>query len=520
MASNEANGVHPSLEKLYQHCKAGLTQPGTKHLESTLYEVLDVKQHEGWSFIVIDAIDECMEADLVTRLLLNISKTCHVAVTSRFHPQAHNSWLVINLEVDLINADITLHIEEQSRKNKWSPKLSQEIHEALIKGSHGQFRWVDCQLKTLQALQTTRAIRKALHRLPKDLNSIYSDCLERIDMAHYQDVELIFLWLIYAKKPITLKAVEEILAIDLNEQTFDADDRINLEANLHKVVDSALVVINSTKDGKIVQLAHISVRDFLMLENERIGAKYIFDINDQLAHSIIAQTCIIYLLQFDNGARSYKLEDWPLAIYAAEFWPIHFSKVKNVEHILFQLCKRIMRDNSPQYLNWQKLYCLDDPTLSRFWLRLNPQDIETNIPKPLYYAAYQGWTNLLQDIIKEAQTQNATNMLNVLASNNIINIMGGRYGTPLQAAAFKNHIQTVDYLLSAGADPDIQGGEYGTALHAAAYMGHKEIVNALLKAGADVHIKKGIHGTALQAAANNGFVEIVDLLQADANSSD
>lgn len=45
------------------------------------------------------------------------------------------------------------------------------------------------------------------------------------------------------------------------------------------------------------------------------------------------------------------------------------------------------------------------------------------------------------------------------------------------------------------------GRKYGTALQAAAYRGYRELVELLLDRGAGVNVKGGKHGTVLQAAA-------------------
>jgi ankyrin repeat protein len=68
------------------------------------------------------------------------------------------------------------------------------------------------------------------------------------------------------------------------------------------------------------------------------------------------------------------------------------------------------------------------------------------------------------------------------------------------------------------------GGEYGSALQAAAYRGHLEIVKLLLDHNADVNLQSNelttlelypylyLGGSALQAAAYQGYLEIVKLL--------
>lgn len=75
----------------------------------------------------------------------------------------------------------------------------------------------------------------------------------------------------------------------------------------------------------------------------------------------------------------------------------------------------------------------------------------------------------------------------------------------LKMAAQMGHLEVVDFLLDAGADPDAD--EDGEAVQEAAKNGHIEVVRALLEAGADANVGDGMH----HAVAGNR-PEIVKLL--------
>ncbi|KAK7022681.1 ankyrin repeat-containing domain protein [Favolaschia claudopus] len=96
-----------------------------------------------------------------------------------------------------------------------------------------------------------------------------------------------------------------------------------------------------------------------------------------------------------------------------------------------------------------------------------------------------------------------------------MNIVGEQYGSALHAAASIKSIKSkliVKMLLEAGADVNFVGGEYGTALQAASYTKSEAIVKMLFDAGANVNIVSGEHGTALQAAAWTESEPIVKML--------
>ncbi|KIK60746.1 hypothetical protein GYMLUDRAFT_594405, partial [Collybiopsis luxurians FD-317 M1] len=207
----------------------------------------------------------------------------------------------MKLETEAVKSDIKLYVETTLAKWPLSSKLYDEVLSSLIDGANGQFRWVDCQICSLQALKMPKAIQKALARLPKDLDAIYSETLQKIDDINYDSVHHIFMWLLYAYEPLTLDELADILAIDVEEEKFDPQYRpLELQHGLHSIVDSTFVVIDSRRGENVVQFAHISVQEFLVSKHSWAKAKNLFRLNKELGHEIIAQSCIIYLLQFDS----------------------------------------------------------------------------------------------------------------------------------------------------------------------------------------------------------------------------
>ncbi|KAM5457766.1 hypothetical protein McanCB49686_002751 [Microsporum canis] len=95
-----------------------------------------------------------------------------------------------------------------------------------------------------------------------------------------------------------------------------------------------------------------------------------------------------------------------------------------------------------------------------------------------------------------------------------VNYICGEHGCALQAAVCSPKVSSalVHVLLDAGADIHMQEGKFGTVLQAAAYRGDEEIVRILLARGEDANIEFGKYGTALGAAAFQGHDQVVQLL--------
>lgn len=67
-----------------------------------------------------------------------------------------------------------------------------------------------------------------------------------------------------------------------------------------------------------------------------------------------------------------------------------------------------------------------------------------------------------------------------------MNLPGGEYGYPLQAAVVAGHLPIVRLLLDHGADIDAEAGRFGTAMAAAITLKQPDMIDLLEKRGADV----------------------------------
>lgn len=89
------------------------------------------------------------------------------------------------------------------------------------------------------------------------------------------------------------------------------------------------------------------------------------------------------------------------------------------------------------------------------------------------------------------------------------NMLGGRYGFPLQAAIVGNHENIVTYLIARNVKVAQTGGQFGAAIVAAAARSSLRIVQLLLKADVDVKVTDPEGKTALHYAAGRGDLSIM-----------
>ncbi|KAF9063467.1 ankyrin repeat-containing domain protein [Rhodocollybia butyracea] len=476
-----SQGVHHHLHNLYQSSREGLLEPTNGDLERLVTELC---RKTAPIILVIDAMDECSDNDRASVLdLLQSNAWCfRVIVTSRHQPPYNQVWITLKLDALQRNTsdDIGLYLKQRLQATI-QRKASAEIYSRVVQ--------VLMDVNALEKCQTPRQIKQVLERLPSTLEELYLHAMLKEHTEHQADAYRLLQWLICAAEPVSVDQVGEILAIDILEQTFDPEDRpLNIEEGLYGIVSSTLIVIET---NGVVQLAHNSVKEFLVAEHLRNQEKALLYINERMAHDSIAQMCIIYLMQFCKFEQEVDLMQYPLALYAAKYWMTHAQQSEAyIENKASTLAQKFFETKNTCYSNWVKIYQVDQPG----WDQSGSWGYNV---EPIYYAAFGG---LLRNVHL---------LLNKGAD---VNVQGGEYGNALQVAAEAGHLAIVQLLLDNGADVNAQGGEYGSALQAAADGGHLIVVKQLLDSGADVNALGGEYGSALQAAADGGHLMIVKLL--------
>src|SRR6202034_925122 len=110
----------------------------------------------------------------------------------------------------------------------------------------------------------------------------------------------------------------------------------------------------------MIKLSHMSVKDYL-LSQHRVGASG-FSIDEKLAHSYIARTCLAYLLQFENHDMLDQviIDKYPLAKYAAEYWIMHVHygalETTDVQKLILTLFQPL---HTAQFISWVRIYDID-----------------------------------------------------------------------------------------------------------------------------------------------------------------
>lgn len=137
--------------------------------------------------VVVDALDECRDPEILIRSLQSMAKAYNVGIilTSRkedyLYQLLHQS---PSLEVapNDIDADIKALVEAKvSASPRLSdPSVSSLVVKRLCESHEGMFLWVQYMLKELKSCVSVEQVQEELEELPKGLDAVYQRILERL----------------------------------------------------------------------------------------------------------------------------------------------------------------------------------------------------------------------------------------------------------------------------------------------------------------------------------------------------
>ena len=365
-------------------------------------------------------------------------------------------------------------------------------------------------------------LRRQLKSLPATLPQTYERILLNIDESYSRYVLKVLQWLTYSISPLSLSQLVEIIAIDEDEDPrFDPERRFPEPEDILLMCSSLVTATevdhalwehdaweydaweedawekdaledNASEDDSRqrrertvkVELAHFSVKEYLVSSQIMDGKAGKYSIQENDAHVGIARDCLSYILYFkdDTWKRAncdyyefpskfplakfplakFPLAKFPLARYATRKWPVHTRVGGQInEESMVDLIMELFTSEGTAYA-------------SRF-IGISCQLFESNTP--LYFASKEGLLGVARRLI---------------AMGIDVDTSSGHYGNALRVASVEGHTEIVKLLLETGADPNAveNGWERGSAIYWASEMGYDAIVRLLLDAGAFVGLEE------------------------------
>lgn len=260
--------------------------------------------------IILDALDECNDVDLLLRRMVPFLQCCHAKlfVASRREKNITLAFedyprILIgheDIEVD-IRSYVTAEIEKIPRFQGKS--VQRRMINALASGHDGMFLWAYLMVKELKELGTVRQVDDALKSLPTGLENLHEAIITRLDAtlhkAHRELATKILTWIVCAVRPLRLVELQEILRFEIRQSRtgtqslFDDDELLYSRKDIELACGALVLCRNET-----LQLIHLSTREILTRRPNHMrsdDSRVAFYVDAQRENPDLAILCVSYM---------------------------------------------------------------------------------------------------------------------------------------------------------------------------------------------------------------------------------
>ena len=398
------------------------------------------------------------------------------------------------IDIRAVEEDLEIYVQTRIQTSdflrqcvKKKKALLSEILDNVVYANEGMFLLAKFNMDTLASKLTPGAVTAALQTLPKELDGIYAEAMQRIQdlQPSHKDVAMYFLqWVAYAEQPLQTREIEHAIAVV--EGTYEIDNDDIVLADILTSFCAGLVVFDETSR---VRLVHYSAENYFKSHRDKWFPE---------GHTKLANVCLTYLLfdAFEDGPCSgpnesadfdARIEKYPLLGYASMYWGEHLLQTSQVE--FRDLVMSFLTSDNHLAASVQALWYLDNRN-SQSWA-------DKHGASALHLATHFGLDKIVTQLLQKGADPNAKD------SNG---------ATPLILAAQTGNAVVARALVQEGVSINATDNIGGTALHRAANLDNVKVVELLLKQdGIDINMPhaRWNHHSALMLAAESGYVDVI-----------
>lgn len=454
-------------------------------------------------FFVLDGLDECH--DVIRKDLLDIcqelAESAKVLIVSRrerdIEAAIEKVTYLQHLHITAAEngSDIQRYIHDQVKSlDLEDNRLGVQIEQRLSEESDGMFLWVRLMIKELLDQTTMTEMKEALDNLPVGLDQFYGRILDNINSypRNWKIKALRALqWIVCAVRPLTISELEIALAIEISQLDYDPWNRLQKPRDLIFKLCGPLIELDKSSDT--IRIVHASVKDFLFSRHEQDSSFSWLLVNQEKAHSLIAQSCLTYLsygnidyAAVDSDLKSSLkfldefVQNYKLLAYSSMYWFEHVhSSSANAD--LNASMKRFLsyQNTSVRWLQIFHRLCGDRGNFgSSSSIGVHDRLRDLSCPKSQDLPEFHVWIDHISTPSGPAFRWRI-----------FLNSGHYEYYLPIQIAAFFDFEEVVQSEADRLESINDMNHLHTTALHTAAMGDAVGAAELLLKAGADMEIE-------------------------------
>lgn len=381
----------------------------------------------------------------------------------------------------------------------------EKLASRLAEKCEGMFLWIKMQQEHLREGKNGKQLERIVENMPAGLRTTFEKSWDRIKRQAPEDQDRAFAilrWATLGLRPLTVEEIAEALVTEIEAgpglRIDDVPDEINetfIDEEIIDISGSLIDVRSGTTEvppaQRTIHPMHPSARVFLLSVLHEVSSTRAVShpTNEESQHIYLLRVCLAYLNDEDVWKRHETGEgDEKRSLfvdYAAKFWFAHANKIQEEYASVSKALTEFLDSENQSFEQWAK-YFEDDQ---------GDDEKKSTVGSPAYYAALFELNSTLNLLCQGNKAQ--------------LDVPGGRYGTPLQAACAKGHRIAFEVLTKFGASPNVEAGDYNFPIVAAAAEGHCSMVMDLIDQGADMECSDPVGRTPLYSACMNGHTEVV-----------
>ena len=385
------------------------------------------------------------------------------------------------------------------------------------------------QIDRICVARTVKKIRLALTSMPRELDDLYKETVQRIRRQAGDDGELgmrVVSWVTHTKRPLHVEELANGLAVEYDDDEGAHDLDIDNLLSPKSLVDvcAGLVVIDV--GSQVIRLVHYTAQEYF--DKERLQLFGNAEVEISRASLTYLSYDIANVTPSDQMISEVMLSH-PFLAYASLFWFLHVKDIgKNTDH-------QTVMQKALEYVNDPAKILFSAVILRKLLLRpRNYARVFEDINKErrgnlvaLEAASECGLLELVKLLLDhsmgskcaldsalicasaEGHTEIVTLLIEYGAS---VLSLAGDSSNALQKACKGGHLGVASVLLQHSADPNISDRWMWSPLHHAAHGSHSDLVALLLENDANPNSQTPLGLTACHLAASQGDAITVTLL--------